>query len=177
MNHIIIQLTGILGIITIFLCFQCKKYKNVLIMKFFADILWMIHYFLLGAISGATTNLVCCIRETVYMFDKNQKRRYIWLVFFVFLNWCGAFLSWKGIWNILPATVSTFGAYSFWQNNVTLTKKIGILNGILMFTYDIFAKSYIGMISESLTVISAVSALIFSSKLEKTKIKSSQHID
>lgn len=160
----LIQTAGFLGMVFIFLCFQCKKYRHVLLSKLTADIFWMIHYFFLGAFSGAATNLVCCIRETVYMFEKNEKRRYAWLVLFVLLNWLGAFLTWRGIWNILPAAVSTFGAYSFWQNNVKTTRKIGILNGILMFVYDIFANSYVGMINESLTIISAASALILSAK-------------
>lgn len=161
---LIIQLIGFAGMIVIISCFYCRRHKQVLLIKLIADVLWMLHYFLLGAFSGAATNLICCMRETVYMVEKNEKRRYMWLVFFILLNWIGAFLTWKGIWNILPATVSTFGAYSFWQKNVKVTRKIGILNGVLMFIYDIFARSYIGMVSETLTIISAASALIYFAK-------------
>lgn len=161
---LIIQLIGFAGMIVIILCFYCRRHRHVLLLKLIADVLWMLHYFLLGAFSGAATNLVCCMRESVYMLEKNEKRRYVWLVLFILLNWTGAFLTWKGIWNILPATVSTFGAYSFWQKNVKVTRKIGILNGVLMFIYDIFARSYIGMASETLTIISASSALIYFAK-------------
>ena len=160
MINLIAQIIGLVGMIMCLLCFHCKNQKNVLYVKLIADFSWTLHYFLLGAMSGSVANLICTTREIVYIFEKNQKRRYIWLAFFILLNWISAFLTWKGTQSILPALVTTLGAYSFWQKKVKMTRIIGIMTGILMFTYDIFARSYIGMVSESLTIISAVTALI-----------------
>ncbi len=167
--NLIAQAIGLVGMIMCLLCFHCTKHKQVLIVKLIADISWMIHYFLLRAFSGCAVNVICCIREVVYLFEKNEKRRYVWLAFFIGLSWFSAALTWKGMQSILPTIVTTLGAYSFWQKNVKITRIIGILTGILMFTYDIFAKSYIGMISESFTIASATVALI-SGKENRTEM-------
>ena len=158
--HLIAQGIGFIGMIMCLLCFHCRKHNSVLYVKLAGDVSWTLHYFLLGAFSGSAANLICTIREITYIFEKNEKRRYMWLAFFITLNWVSAFLTWKGFQSILPALVTTLGAYSFWQKNVKVTRVIGIMTGSLMFTYDIFAKSYIGMFSETLTIISAVLALI-----------------
>ncbi|MDY3928776.1 MAG: YgjV family protein [Clostridia bacterium] len=158
--NFVIQGIGIGGMILCFLCFWGKKHNNVLLIKLAADVLWAIHYFMLGALSGGMVNVICCIRECIYLLDKNEKRRYIWLLFFVVINWISAIFTWKGIQSLLPTIVTTFGAYSFWQKNVKVTRVLGVTNGIMMFTYDIFAKSYIGMVSESLSIISAGITLI-----------------
>ena len=165
--NLIIQAIGLVGMIMCLLCFHCRKHKQVLLVKLIADISWMIHYFLLRAFSGCAVNVICCIREIVYLFEKNEKRRYVWLTFFIGLNWISATLTWKGVHSILPTMVATLGAYSFWQKNVKITRIIGILTGTLMFTYDIFEKSYIGMLSESFTIVSATVALIRTKNIQE----------
>mgnify|MGYP003538614315 CR=1 FL=1 len=159
-----IQGIGIIGMAMCVLCFHSRRQKNVLLIKLGADIAWTTHYFLLGAFAGGATNAICCIRECVYLIEKNEKRRYVWLALFIALNWICAAARWKGIESMIPAFVSTLGAYSFWQKNIKVTRGLGIINGILMFTYDIFAKSYIGMISESFTILSASLALLRTKK-------------
>ncbi len=158
--NLIIQGIGLIGMIMCLLCFHCKNHREVLYVKLAGDVSWTLHYFLLGAFSGSAANLICTIREVVYILDKNEKRRYAWLALFISLNWITAFLTWKGFQSILPAMVTTLGAYSFWQKNVKVTRIIGIMTGSLMFTYDIFVSSYIGMVSESFTIFSAALALI-----------------
>ena len=158
--NLIIQGIGLVGMIMCLLCFHCRRQKNVLLIKLVADVSWTTHYFLLGALSGGIANTICFIRECAYLLDKNEKRRYVWLALFISLNWVSAIFTWKGIESILPAMVTTLGAYSFWQKNVKVTRIIGIMTGSLMFTYDIFAKSYVGMVSESFTILSASLALM-----------------
>lgn len=170
--NLVIQGIGLIGMIMCLLCFHCKRQKNVLLIKLVADISWTTHYFLLRAFSGGFANFICCVRECVYLLDKNEKRRYIWLGAFISFNWISAIFTWKGIESMLPALVTTLGAYSFWQKNVKVTRVIGIMTGTLMFTYDIFAKSYIGLVSESCTIISASLALLrFKNHQEKEQPK------
>ena len=66
-SEIIAQGIGALGIIVFLFCFHCNTMKNVLKVKLLVDIIWGLHYFLLGAYSGFAINVVCCIRELVFM--------------------------------------------------------------------------------------------------------------
>ena len=62
--------------------------------------------------------------------------------------------------------VFSAASYSFWQKNIHVTRVIAIFNACLMFTYDIFLLSYIGMVSESLTFITVFVAVVKSKPLK-----------
>ena len=158
--NLIAQTAGIIGTILCLSCYNFKNRKNILIIKHSSDIMWAVHYFLLGAFPAFIVNVVCAIREIIYIFEKNKKRRYVWLGLFICTNWISAAVSWENITSIIPATVTTIAAYSFWQKNIKVTRLLALLIASLMFTYDIFVKSYIGLLNESLTILSVTIALL-----------------
>ena len=163
----IAQVIGVFGVAACMLCFHGKNMKWVVRGKLIADILWAIHYFMLGATTGGITNVVCLCRELVYMNkDKKPFGSKWWLVFFLVLNWGLCIWKWSGIYSILPAIATTFATYSFWQNSVKRTRCIALVNNALMFSYDIFVNSYSGLVCESLTAISVIDALIRGRKQE-----------
>ena len=158
--EIIAQGIGILGIVVFLLCFHFNNMKNVLKVKLLVDIIWGTHYFLLGAYSGFATNAVCCVRELIFM--NNNKKAFkskIWLYIFIAFNITTAIITWKSFYSILPAICSSLATISFWQKDVRYARKIAIVNNVLMFTYDIFAASYAGMIGETLSFISVLAAM------------------
>lgn len=159
MKNLIAQIIGVIGMILLAMCFQAKDKKKTLIIKFLADIGWGIHYFLLGGFSGVILNAVSATRETVFYFEENEKRRKVWLVVFVAINWVLGILTMKELYNLLPTMCSAVATYSFWQNNLKVTRLLALLNAIMMFTYDIFLLSYVGMLSETITVVSVCIAL------------------
>lgn len=168
MKFIVAQCVGGLGIIVFLTCFHFKNMKNVLKIKLLADIIWGTHYFLMGAYSGFATNLVCCIRELIFMNnDKGLFKSKLWPWVFVIFNAVGAMFTWKGWYSIIPAMVFVFGTYSFWQKNVNVARKIAVTNNVCMFTYDVFVSSYMGMISEGLAFISVIMAIISNRRIEK----------
>lgn len=157
---LIAQFVGALGVGVFLFCYHFKDMKNVLKVKLLVDVIWGTHYFLLGAYAGCATNAICCMRELVFM--NNDKRIFkskIWLWIFVVLNYVGAALTWKGLYSIIPAVVSTLATFSFWQKDVKYARRIGIANNALMFTYDVFVGSYMGMVGESLSFFSVLLAM------------------
>lgn len=73
--NIIIYILGAIGTILCVTCYHCSSRQNVLKMKFVADICWCVHYFLLGALSGCAVNAVCGVRELVYIYETNEKKK------------------------------------------------------------------------------------------------------
>lgn len=165
------NIVGGVGMLVLLLCYQYNDIRKVLLTKFSADCLWSVHYFLIGGYSAMIVNIICAIREIIYIFDKKPKRRKIWLAIFLIVGWIISYFRWTGIVSILPTMVFTIAAYSFWQTNVNVTRCLAIVTACTMFTYDIFAKSYIGMVSESLTVVSVILALVKDARI-KRKLKS-----
>ena len=153
------QIVGIIGMILLALCFQVNNKKKTLLIKLSADIMWGIHYFLLGGLSGVVLNVIGAARETVFYFEKNEKRMKVWLIVFVTINWVIGLITMKELYNLLPTICSAVATYSFWQKDLKVIRILALVNAVVMFTYDIFLISYVGMISESVTVISALTAL------------------
>ena len=169
--NVAVQILGILGTVLSLILFHKKDMKNVLKVKLLIDIVWGTHYLLLGATAAVVTNVVCCLREIVFL-NRNKKvfSGNWWLLVFVFLNWILIFFTKNNIYSFLPAVVSTLATYSFWQKKTQRARVIGIINNVLMFTYDIFVASYAGMVNESLAFISTLSAVIINQK-DKSKNK------
>ena len=68
----IAQVFGIGAMISLFLIYQQKSRKGILICKLSADVFWIAHYFCLGAVAGMIPNFVGVFRETVFL---NRKKK------------------------------------------------------------------------------------------------------
>lgn len=62
--------------------------------------------------------------------------------------------------NLLPVTASVFVTVSLWLKNPTLTKIISFPVSVSFLIYDVFVHSWIGVINESLSLLSILIAII-----------------
>lgn len=158
------QIVGFIGTLLSLIYLHRKNIKNILITKMMIDIIWGLHYAMLGAYTGLFANLICLIREITFLKNKGEPQKYQLLIF-VALNCLNTCVTWKSVYSIFPAMAGILATYSFWQKNVTRTRLIALLNNVLFFTYDVCVGSLSGMICESLTFISVVFALIKNNKI------------
>ena len=147
---------GIGAMISLFCIYQQKDRKKLILCKLCADVCWSIHYFCLGAYGGIVPNFVGIFRELTFV----QRDRKKWAslpivpVFFILLNWgIGAF-TFRAPINILPIAASTFVTVSLWLRSPKLTKAISIPVSLTFLIYDIFVGSYIGIVNESIAIVS-----------------------
>ena len=168
-TSIIAQIFGMAGILAFIMLYQFNDMKKVLKTKMVMDVLWASHYLLLGATSAFAVNAICLVRECVFINDdKKIFKSRIWLWIFIAFNIVSAILTWKGYFSILPAMTSTLATISFKQKSVKVARVIGITNNVMMFIYDIFVGSYMGLIAESLAFLAVVVA-IFRNKSQKAQ--------
>jgi len=156
--NIAAQLFGIGAMVSLFLIYQQTSRVKMLASKLCADVFWVIHYYLLGGYAGMIPNFVGIFRELVFIQRKDKKwaNIIIWPILFILINWGLAIRTFSSIYNLLPITASTFVTVSLWINNPRLTKLISIPISIAFLIYDIFVASYIGIINESISVVSIV---------------------
>lgn len=157
--YIVAQIAGIMGIITYVLLYHTEEMRAVRKVKLFVDIFWGIHYCLLGAYSGCCTSVICIARELVFLNDKKIFQKKWWPWIFIILNYICAVFTWKGFYSVFPAMASMIGTFSLWQKDIRRTRRLGICINILMFSYDVFVGSVMGMITESLTFSSTIMAM------------------
>ena len=164
------QFFGLGAMISLFLIYQQKSRKKILISKLCADICWVIHYLCLGGTAGMIPNAVGIFREIIFLFRKKQKwaKSLLWPAVFIVINWALGFGTFHTWYNLLPITASSFVTVSLWIDNPKLTKIITVPICTAFLIYDIFVGSYVGIINE---LISIASIVIFFSKESKMKNK------
>lgn len=162
-KELVAQIFGVFGILVFLLCFQFKEMKTARKIKMVMDIIWAIHYFLLGGYPAFAINVICFFREIVFLnSDKKFFSGKVWLFVFIFFNLASAALTWKNLFSILPALAACIATYLFWQKNIRLARVLALSNNVIMFTYDITMEniSYMGLVGETLAFCSVVIAMI-----------------
>ena len=72
--NLVAQLFGIGAMVSLFLIYQQKTRRGMLLAKLSADVFWVIHYFLLGGWAGLIPNAVGIFRELIFLHRKQKKR-------------------------------------------------------------------------------------------------------
>lgn len=163
------NILGLGAMISLFLIYQQKSRKNTLICKLSADVFWILHYFTLGAISGMIPNFVGIFRELIFINRKTKKwaDTPIWVVIFIAVNFSLGIISYDEWYDNIPIIASTFVTVSLWIDNPRLMKFISVPVSIAFFVYDLFVLSYVGMINESIAIVSIIIYFIKNFKEEK----------
>lgn len=157
----LIQAVGIVGMAFLFCSYQQKERKNLILCKLGADVVWIIHYCLLGAVGGAIPNFVGIFRELVFV---NRGKKWanspLWPALFIVFNWVLALLNRKSALMLLPICASTFVTVSLWVKKPMITRAITVPVSVCFIIYDVCVGSWAGIINESVVIISAVSSMI-----------------
>ena len=70
------QIFGALGMAALFMSYQQTQRKRLIGCKLTADVMWVVHYLLLGAVGGAIPNFVGIFRELVFMRRSDSNARW-----------------------------------------------------------------------------------------------------
>lgn len=152
------QVFGLGAMVSLFLIYQQKSRKKIILAKLSADICWVVHYCLIGGTAGMIPNGVGIFRELIFVNRKNKKwaDSILWPIIFILINWGLGIRTFHSAFNILPILASTFVTVSLWINNPKLTKIISMPVSLAFLVYDIYVGSYVGIINESIAVLSIV---------------------
>lgn len=152
------QIFGLFAMLSLFIIYQQKSRKKILIAKLSADICWVAHYLCLGGIAGIIPNMVGIFRELVFINrkDKAWANKLVWPIVFIAINFGLGMTTFHSFYNILPIAASAFVTVSLWIDNPKLTKIITIPVCIAFMIYDFYVKSYVGMINESISIVSII---------------------
>ncbi|MBP3375532.1 MAG: YgjV family protein [Clostridia bacterium] len=163
---------GALGICANVFIYQQKSSKHLLVYKLISDVIWAVHYLLLGGYSGMAVACIGIVRESIFLNKKHKwAQSNLWLLLFVLLSIGSAALTWKSPLNLLPATASVLSVFGFWRANPKLSRALAYPISICMLTYDIFILSYMGIANEIFTLLSTTVAIVITIVKAKKEIK------
>ena len=168
-NFILVQLIGLIAGIFLIASYFRKNTNKVLSCHIISNSLDFVHYFLLGAYSGAFIYLLEGTRD--YLYYKTDKDKYIFIVSAIIYLMITSL--WVRVWyDYLPIAASLIDGYS-----LTLEKKYVTIGAIISYSlwviYNIFVMSYSGLLVDGIIAISNVFILInyYLYKNEKVELK------
>lgn len=161
--YLIGQGFGILAIILGFVSYQLKTQKQVLFCQAVVGAVFLVHYALIGAVSGMAMNIISLIRNTIYAVrgGKNDTSfdKAVPIVFTVLMGIMGI-LSWTNWYSIFVFLGLVINSYCMSFSDPQMIRKSILITSPLVLIYDIFALSVGGAVYESVAVISSVIGII-----------------
>lgn len=165
---------GVGAMLALFSIYQQKTRKGIILSKLSADVCWVVHYLCIGGIAGAIPNLVGIFRELVFVNRKKHKwaDHVFWPALFIFINFGLAIGTFHSAFNVLPIAASALVTVLLWIDNPLLTKLLSIPVCVSFMIYDVFVGSYIGIVNESVSILSILIFFIkYFSKRRNEKMK------
>lgn len=153
---------ALLGYIAFFVgtvAFQSNKQKHIVLLKAFTDICFGVQYILLGAYTGAATDLTGCVRNLIFAKEfKKKSSQYIITAIFVVIMLIIGVVTWNGWISLLAIAGKLFTTVSFSIKNTKYLRLFTIPSGILWIIYNALTGSVGGVLYEAMAIISIIIA-------------------
>lgn len=167
--HCVYLVSGVIALAFTLILFLYKEKKRILQAKLSCDVLWTINYFVEGSIAytGALQNLICMLRETIFLFRAKGKRwadSPLWCIMFCLFYMIMPFFTWAGWFSVLPSISSMISSVSLFVKNPQLTRWLMIPSQIVSIIYVVMVGNLFGVLSGSFMIVSAVSGIILRKK-------------
>ena len=162
---------GFISVALFFYSYQRTKKSQIMIIQTIATALSCVQYLLIGASSGFALNIVCIIRNFAFYYrEKNNKKDLVTPILFAAAIAAMSCFSWEGLHSLLITLGLAINTVCMGVFNAKTFRKTILISSSLILAYNIFALSYSGMISESISLISAVIGIIRYRNTESTPI-------
>ena len=138
-----IQLIGLVGSVIAITSLQSGSRKKILSLQVLCCVLWVAHYGLLGAWTGALINCLGLARAVVCACnDRKWAKSPLWLVFFLVCYAVSPLLTWDGTHCLLMGGAMMLTTVALWVRDMRLTRLLFLLNSPLVLLYNLAAGSY-----------------------------------
>ncbi len=164
MQNFITLIGHALGFISVglfFYSYQRTKKSKIMIIQTVATALSCIQYLLIGAFSGFALNVVCIIRNFVFFYrDRKHKTDLTTPVLFALCMAVVSFFSWEGAHSLLITLGLVINTVCMGVFDAKKFRKTILISSSLILIYNIFASSYSGILSESISLVSVVIGIV-----------------
>ena len=173
MQNIFTSIGHILGFVSValfFYSYQCTEKRKLVVVQTVATALSCVQYLLIGAFSGFALNVVCIIRNFAFNYrDKKQSKSLAVPVLFSLAMAVVSVFSWEGIHSLLITSGLVVNTMCMGIFDAKDFRKTILISSSLILVYNVFALSYSGMLSESISLLSVVIGIIRYSSTQPVK--------
>lgn len=146
----IAQIIGVIALLLTIYTWNRKNRSEILITQCVSSIVYIIHYVLLSAFTGAIMNALVIGRNLTFdLKHKKQWAKHPGLLFgFILILCAGGALSWQGPISIMGTLGTIVGTYGMWQNDPWKMRFYIFIACAIWIPYTIVVHSYSGLISQ-----------------------------
>ena len=163
---------GFISVALFFYSYQRTQKSKIMVIQTVATALGCIQYLLIGASSGFALNVVCIIRNFAFYYrEKNNKTGLVTPVAFAVAMAVVSCFSWEGIHSLLITFGLVVNTVCMGICNAKDFRKTILISSTLILVYNIFAFSYSGILSESISLISVVLGIIRYRNIQPQPVK------
>ncbi len=153
---------GYLALFFVILSFQKSKRVHILLLMLMGVLLFVVHYSLLRAWTGAAMNAIEA--GIVYVSFQKEKvdwaKSKLWLYVFIGLYIVAAVLTVRNAVSLLPVLAQIAGAVAVWQTSPRAIRFIMLIPRPLWFTYNLAVGSQAGVIAEVFILASVLGGIV-----------------
>ena len=178
MIETIAQVIGFGGAAMNCLSFQQSKRKRIIAVQIIAAVLFIIHYILLGAYSGASLNFISLLRSFVFINnDKKWAKSPAWLAVFIVISAIAGIVTWVDWYSFLPSTAMILTTVSYWLKSETKIRLVTFPSSPCWLVYNIITHSIAGIVTECVVMASLIIAIVRYDVLKKEKGKKKDEVN
>ncbi|MBI3573535.1 YgjV family protein [Candidatus Kaiserbacteria bacterium] len=146
----IAQGIGTVALVIAVFSYQGKTRNQILNRQIVSSSLFIIHFALLSAWTGALTNVIVVARN--WVFARKEIHAWAkhtgWVLFFCIVSVGTLYFSWQGFISLLPVTSVLLGIYARWQEKAAQIRAYGLVGCLLWIPYTIVVHSYAGTLTQ-----------------------------
>lgn len=155
------HLLGFISVGLFFYSYQRTQKSKIMIIQTVATALSCVQYLLIGAISGFALNIVCIIRNFIFYYrDKKQLTGWVSPVILSLCIAVASIFSWEGVHSLLITLGLVINTICMGVLDAKAFRKTILITSSLILIYNVFASSYSGILSESISLISVIIGII-----------------
>jgi hypothetical protein len=171
-ESVFIQAIGFVGLLFLVLSFQQKIRSRILFLMVFGQVIFLVHFVLLGAWTAAGMNFVGMVRTLVFRMRETRKWANwpYWPVAFILLFVSAGLVaneSWLGVLPVVAMGIETVG---LWMKNTKRLRIINLFPHPFWFSYNWIKGSWAGVVCEVIVLSSILLAIVrYDVKSSKSK--------
>ena len=161
-TFVIAQVIGFIATGIAISSFQAKRRLTLIGMQTVSNLLWMVHYLMLGSLSAVFANLIGTVRNVIYGLRGKYKfadSKIVPAVSIIAFIISGVF-TYTNPFDILPMLAMIFASIAFFVKEEKLIRYISVFIAVSWLTFGIYAGSIAGIVSDGSTLVSIIIAII-----------------
>lgn len=167
-----VQALGFIALALQVLSMQAKSYKTMICMTVTSECLFGLQLVFLGAFTGAATNLMAGVTNTIYYFcNKSGKKTTVLQFCFSCLFIAVGILTWAGPISLLVIMAKVISTVAHGINRPKFIRVSRLISMPMWVIYDGLAGSIGGVINDLLVIVSSVVGLI---RYDRKKVVASE---